>query len=191
MTSPGERVDEARRTRIRNLLLWVGVAVGLAGSVAAGGVDLASWIRGEAAGPPSRIERIDAMRTAFAEERWNDALSQARSLADILPDDPEAMRIEATSLVRTGRSADAVPVLLRIVDKDATDTTSRLALGQAMIDAGRAQEARTVLTALHRNPLANREVRMAAMGLLVRLEGIEPPAPPEETSRRAPAPGSR
>ena len=75
-----------------------------------------------------------------------------------------------------GGKLDAV--LMRIVDKDPADTTSRLALGQALVDSGRVREARTVLTALHRNPLASREIRMAAMGLLVRVDDLDPPPPP-------------
>jgi len=185
MTLPKSASDSVRRARIRLLLIWVGVGVGLAGSVVAGGVDLASWIRGEPTGSMGRLERIDAMRTAFTEERWNDALTHARALSDVLRDDPEAMRIEATSLVRMGRAGEAVPVLLRLVDKEPGDATTRLALGRALLEAGRPSEARAVLAAVHRNPLASREVRMAAMGMMVRAETLAPdtPALPEGRDR--------
>ena len=179
------RSEGARRTNLRLLLFYAAVPAALGISVAAGGVDLSTWIRTGSMRPPSRLERIDAMRTAFTEERWSDALAQARALADVLPDDPETMRIEATSLVRTGRPGDAVPVLMRIVDKDPADTTSRLALGQSLLDAGRVPEARTVLAAVHRNPLAGRELRMAAMGLLVKADAMDPPPPPSASAGSA------
>jgi len=136
------------------------------------------------------------MRRDFAAGNWKPALAAARELRNALPDDPERLRIEAACLVQAGNPREASDILRRLADKDTTDLDLRLALARALLLAGSPSEARTVLDALRRHPLATAEQRDQAMGMLVGMEmdapdSVESPLPDPETAAPLPQPPIR
>lgn len=167
-------IDRERWNRLSGPLIWLLVGFGVLWLVGNGSLDLREWNPLRTVPPPTTIERIARMRLEFVQGNWQAALAQSKALRNDLPDDPERMRIEAGCLLRLGRAKESADVLRRLMDKDGNDMNVRLALALALMQSGSAEEARTVLEMVRRHPVATAEIRDQAMGLLVRLDGLEP-----------------
>lgn len=168
-------IDRERWNRLSGPLIWLMVGFGVLWLVWSGSLDFRDWNPLRKVPPPTTIERVARLRQEFFQGNWRAALSESDALRNDLPDDPERMRIEASCLLRLGRAKESADVLRRLVDKDSSDMTIRLALALALMQSGSADEARTVLEMVRRHPVATAEIREQAMGMLVRLDGLEPP----------------
>jgi len=168
-------IDRERWNRLSGPLIWLLVGFGVLWLVGSGSLDFREWNPLRKVPPPTTIERVARLRQEFYQGNWRAALSESDELRNDLPDDPERMRIEASCLLRLGRAKESADVLRRLTDKDSNDMTLRLALALALVQSGSTDEARTVLEMVRRHPVATAEIREQAMGMLVRLDGVEPP----------------
>ncbi len=76
-----------------------------------------------------------------------DAEIYLRRAVELVPDDPVTLRLLALVFAATDRSAEAIPLLEKLLADDGTNTSSRLVLADAYARTGRRQEARATLRA--------------------------------------------